>query len=235
MEALEERNAALLERVGGLEETHRKQMEAFEAIHRRELEAVKAENTALHKRIAALESEERKRTDVLERTENFPLPPLGLGILGFLKQRNDVVEITVSSNHYGSTDNLLTEDNNYWMSRNLPNSWIKWTITGGLKAIISSVKIRGLPSACGVKDFIIEGSNDGAIWTTILDSNTWPTTFENFVAQTEELPQPQRPFSIIRLTQTGPKYCPSSSSPGHHLSLTYVDFGGEIVFPATAK
>jgi hypothetical protein len=239
IEELKTENAALLERLSGIGREERKRNEAM-----------KAENAALLARVDELVSEGQKRIDAvkaenaallaifdeLERVEKIPLPPVGLGILRFLKQRDHIVQITVSSHRSGSTNDLLTEDNNSWYSNNLPNSWIQWTISGGLKAIISSVKITGRPSfSFGVKDFIIEGSNDNAVWTTILDSKTCPTTIENFVTQAKALPQPQRPFSIIRLTQTGPRYRPPNSTAGHYLSLTYVDFGGRILFPATAK
>jgi hypothetical protein len=199
-------------------------MEELKERHEQLIRAVKAENQALVARV-----------DEFEPEEKIALPTIGQGILRFLKQRNGLAQITVSSHNAGSTNNLLVEDNSVWYSQNLPNSWIQWTIAGGPKAIISSVKIKGLPSnPSGVRDFIIQGSNDSAVWTTIIDSKTCPTTFEDFVTQAEALPQPQRPFSIIRLTQTGPRYRPPSNN-DHHLTLTYVDFGGKVIFPATAK
>jgi cell division protein FtsB len=228
IEGLKAENSALLERIYRLESGERRWTGALEETLKRQMEAVKAENEALKAENAALLT----RVDELERTEKVPLPPVGLGILGFLKQRHYIVQITVSSQIYGSTDTLLTDDENYWASQNVPNSWIQWTITGGLKAIISSVKIRGvLSERKGVADFTIGGSDDSAEWTTIIDSKTCPTTFEDFVTQAEALPQPQRPFSIIRLTQTGPRYLPGRS-PDHILSFCYVDFGGKILFPA---
>jgi hypothetical protein len=259
-EALKAEGAALWDMFGGFQPKERKPTEMIEERYRRVIGALKAENASLIRRIVGLESEERKRMeelkerheklmdavkvenqDLLARVDEFEpeekiaLPPIGQGILRFLKQRNGLVQITVSSHYAGSTGHLLVEDNSAWYSQNLPNSWIQWTITGGLKAIISSVKIMGLPSNfSGVRDFIIQGSNDNAVWTTIIDSKTCPTTFENFVTQAEALPQPQCPFSIIRLTQTGPRYRPPYNN-DHHLILTYVDFGGRIVFPATAK
>jgi hypothetical protein len=227
-----------------LEESHRSRIEGLEAIHREQMEELKLEIAALRERLAGLEEKhERPKLENSalvatvvepERTEEIPLPPVGLGLLRFLKQRHYIVKISVSSHGAGNTDDLLAEDNTFWRSQSEPDSWIQWNITGGLKAIISSVKIRGYPRACGVADFIIECSNDGDVWTTILDSKTCPTTIENFVTQAEALPQPQRPFSIIRLTQTGPRYFPGHST-DHVLYLTYVDFGGKIVFPATAR
>jgi hypothetical protein len=245
VEAVKRETAALSARLGGLESLEQK--------HGGLMEAVKTESVGLLKRICGLESLERKhgglreavktenavlraRVEDLESRKKIPLPPLGQGILRYLKQRNCIVEITVSSHVDGSTDNLLTEDDSYWASQNLPDSWIQWTITGGLKAIISSVKIRGdmrVPPS-GVKDFIIEGSNDGGVWMTIIDSKISPMTFENCVTQAEALPQPQRSFTIIRLTQTGLRYCPDYPN-RHYLNVSYVDFGGKVIFPETAK
>jgi hypothetical protein len=195
------------------------------------------ETAALVERLGKLESEERKRLESHEQKRGkIPLPPLGQGILRFLKQRNCTVQINVSSHLDGSTENLLTEDDRYWLSMDEPNSWIQWTITGGRKVIISSVKIRGdmRPPLAGVKDFMIMGSNDGAVWTTIIDSKTCPMTFENFVTEAEALPKLQLSFSIIRLTQTGPTYFPGCPEE-HRLYLTYADFGGKVIFPQTAK
>jgi hypothetical protein len=229
----------------------RKRIDSLEQRQGRLIEEVKTENKALLERVGRLESLEQRpgrlleevrtgnralleRVDELEPGEKVPLPPLGQGILRFLKERNYIVQITVSSHFNGGTDNLLTEDDSWWSSGDEPNSWIQWTITSGLKAIISCAKIRGRPPFSGVKDFIIEGSNDGAVWTRIIDSKTCPTTFKNFFTQADALRQPQRSFSIIRLTQTGPRFCPESAN-NHYLALTYVDFSGRVIFPKTAK
>jgi hypothetical protein len=225
----ERANGAFLERLGDLESEEHKQIASLEQRHGKLIKAVKSENIALRERLAELEP----------KGEKIRLPPLGHGILRFLKQRKCIVQITVSSHYGGSTGNLLTEDDTYWASTNEPKSWIQWTISGGIKAIISSVKIRGNINqgnwhASGVKDFIIGGSNDNAVWTTIIDSKTCPTTFENFVTQAEALLQPQPSFSMIRLTQTGSRYCPKNPN-NHELVVTYVDFGGEVIFPKTAK
>jgi hypothetical protein len=59
-------------------------------------------------------------------------------------------------------------------------------------------------------------------------------TFENVITQGEALPQPQRSFSIIRLTQTGLRYCPERPN-CHFLTLTYVDIGGRVISPEKAK
>jgi hypothetical protein len=223
IEALEERNrkwtedvkakiALLLERVGGLESREPKWMETLEATHKKQIErieeAVKAENAAL-----------RERVDGLERREMIHLPPFGPGVLGFLKQSNHIVRITVSSHFLGCADTLLTEDHCGWLSDRMPNPWIQWTITGGLKATVSSVKIRGLVAVpglanSGVTEFVIKGSNDNAVWTSIIDSKSCPMIFENWVTWAEAIPRPPRPFSMIRVRQTGPRYCPEC--PGDH-------------------
>jgi hypothetical protein len=167
------------------------------------------------------------------------LPPHGPGVLGFLKRRNYTVTVTVSSTYLGSTDDLLTDNIDYWISRDVPNSWIQWTIGAGLKAVISSVKIIGGVESTsilrsGVKDFIIEGSNGGALWTKIIDSKTCPTLVEPCVTLGESLSGPLRAFSMIRLTQTGPRYCPKCE-PCHNLALSYVDFAGTVIFPVRTK
>jgi hypothetical protein len=216
---------ALRNRISGLESEERKRVETPEESPRIPIEAIKAESAALLARV-----------DEPERAEKIPLPPVGLRILTFSKQRNDIVKITVSSHNSGSTDNLLTEDDNYWISKNMPNSSIQWTITGGLKTIIPFVKIMGAPSSSyGVKDFVIEGSNDSAALATIIDSKSCPKTIENCVTKAEALTQPLWPLSMIRLIQRCPRYQAGHGRTGHYLSLSYVDFGGKSVFPATAK
>jgi hypothetical protein len=153
-----------------------------------------------------------------------------------VKERDLIVQITVSSHHYGSTDNLLAGDGSWWQTHSRPNSWIQWALPIGIKAIISSVKITGIIwEQRGVRDFILEGSNDSRVWKPIIDSRTCPITVENSTTQGKALPQPGKAFSIIRLTQTGPEYFPSYSGISHHLTLTYVDFGGRIIFSSTAR
>jgi hypothetical protein len=215
----------LWERVEQLEPNGHKRIESLEERHSKWIKAVKSESAAVRERI--------------DLRHKIALPPHGDGILGFLKRRNYIVTITVSSTCLGSTQDLLTESVDYWVSRDVPNSWIQWTIGGGIRAVISSVKIIGavesiwtLPS--GVKNFMIEGSNDGASWTNIIDSKTCRTTCGPYVTLGEALPRRQRAFSMIRLTRTGPRYCPKVPT-CHKLAISYIDFGGEIIFPMTAK
>jgi hypothetical protein len=221
LEAVTRENANLIESVGWLESEERERIESLEHRHGNMIDAVKADNAALGERV-----------DGLEARKKIPLQPLG--ILRFLKQRNYVVRITASSTHEGSTDSLLVDDGHYWASHNVPHSWIQWTIAGGLKVVISSVKIKGSVGHSGVKNFIIDGSNNSAVWTRIFDSNTDPTTGDAWVTQAEPLPQPNGAFSMIRLTQTGPQGRQDGKI-HHTLRISYVEFGGKIIFPAMGK
>jgi hypothetical protein len=199
--------------------------------HERRIAALEAENAGLRARLGPLVSE--------GRVQATPLPPLGPGLLGFLKQRGHPVHVTVSATGAGNPECLFTEDNSEWYSPNTQGSWVQWTIGGGLKAVISCVKIRGRTEKensdlYGVKNFRIEGSNDAAGWTPIIESETCPTTLENWITRGQTVDQAQRGFSMIRLTQTGPAVR-NLGGAYHLLVLTYVDFGGKIIFPATAE
>jgi hypothetical protein len=84
-----------------------------------------------------------------------------------------VVHITASSTKRGSsTDNLLMDEDSYWISNNVPNSWIQWTVARGITVILSSVKFMEHIGHSGVKDSVIEGPNDSPVWTSIIDSKT---------------------------------------------------------------
>jgi hypothetical protein len=255
---LKTQNAALLERMHGLESAEQKRIEALEAIHGKVTNALKAENAALRERVDGLESGERKRVEALEAIhgsligalgadsteepeavgrheseEAISLPPEGPGMLMFLKQNKYTVRVAVSSQGGGSTDCLLTEDASFWHSDNRPRSWIRWTLPDGVKAVVTSVKMIGRIGCSGVKHFVIEGSNDGWRWTCIINSQRGPMTFEDWVTRGEALDGQRRAFSMIRLTQTGPRYAPPFEN-WHHLTLTYADFSGTIFFPERA-
>jgi hypothetical protein len=217
------------------------QMMTLIQLHARQMELMQQLLEAERNRVVALEAEIVRLREALHpavpepRSEVIPLPPAGVGILRFLRESGYIVEITVSATDGGNTANLVAEDATEWFSPNTANSWIQWILPGGLKARISAAKIRGRIGEWGVKNFAIQGSNDGVSWTDIIHSDTAPAPLNNWVTEARALSgHDTQLFSRIRLLQTGLAHYFKGTN-WHHLVLTYVEFGGEVVIPATVE
>jgi hypothetical protein len=130
-------------------------------------------------------------------------------------------------------NHLVDESESEWYSTNAQNSWIQWRVAGGVKVLfcVDRVKIRGRPNCYRVVNFQIQGSNDGELWETIIDSKTCMLNVVDHVTEARVVQGHTglRPFPMIRLIQTGKNI--NSGTPNDHLVLTYVDFGGSVIIP----
>jgi hypothetical protein len=141
--------------------------------------------------------------------------------------------ITVSSHGNGNTANLLTQNEDEWFSQDVANSWIAWTLPHGITFAIESVRIRGRPTSndrFGVVNFAIEGSADNVTWVTIIDSHRNPPSFQHWTSEAVIPAGSSQAFARIRLRQTGKDRRLPALGDRDWLVLTYVDFGGTIVY-----
>jgi hypothetical protein len=181
-----------------------------------------------------IEAHERRIAELEHVRPRSPRSEIvALGLLSSLYVSGHRVEITTSTSQRGSTNNLLTEDNSEWYSTNAPNSWIQWRIFGGIKVVIDRVKIRGRIGDYGVVNFVVQGSLDGEQWLNVIDSETCAPSYRNWTTEAKSSPEtPQLAFPIFRLKQTGICARAPGVAGNDWLVLSYVEYGGKIIYPA---
>jgi hypothetical protein len=171
--------------------------------------------------------------------ERVAFPPSATGMLARLHAAGNFPVIHIPPKGVGNPSDLLTEGDDEWYSPCVPNSSIAWHLPHGIRMAIESVRMGGRrpesrthpADPYGIVNFAIEGSSDNVTWFPIITSERNPPSFHNWVTEARIPREAAAPYPMIRLRQTG-RCCRSDGVAGNdHLVLSYVDFGGTILYP----
>jgi hypothetical protein len=131
------------------------------------------------------------------------------------------------SSNYNSNSrpaNILTFNENYWLSQDDPNPWICFKLNSK-KIFLSGYLFRSLFSTnyCNPKSWKLEASNDNINWILIDKqvnrdwvTHQWIEVY--FPVEAKES------YSYFKFTQTGNSYCNSL-----RFLLNFVEFFGAII------
>jgi hypothetical protein len=210
-----------------------------------ENEEIKEENAQLKNQVQEFKNEKLTQTvqqqnKEIENLKILSPKPLQVnltetnGIISHLKKNDRKPVWLTSSSHDHPVfipENVLEVYDNYWHSKNIPNSWIKFNFKN-TKIAPSKYLIRN-GSRCweySPQGWKLEGSNDGSNWETIHEVRDC----EIFRKKNQEASfscETSQFFSFLRFTQTqenllkfhNPKYS------NHSFLLNFVEFSGKII------
>lgn len=138
--------------------------------------------------------------------------------------------MTYSSRRGGEIDQLLDIQNqsNYFYTQNEPNSWICFEFKK-CRIIPSNYSIRSNSNESNslhLKNWVIEGSVDGEVWTQIDEQINCNSLNGRYYVHTFPLKQSQleQEFKYIRIRQTGFNW-----SNNQYLELCSVEFYGKLI------
>jgi hypothetical protein len=134
---------------------------------------------------------------------------------------NGLIDVIASSVGGGSINNVLKNDDSYWWSENVKNSWIQFDF----KTRSISLKSYSLRSRYGPKSWKIEGSNDMNTFT-LIDQRNNPNDFKpgQYVNQHYYVNGSQDQFRYIRITQGDE----GRHGGDHYFMLERVEFYGSL-------
>jgi hypothetical protein len=114
--------------------------------------------------------------------------------------------------------------NNYWISQNIPNSWICFDFKDKSVFLEHYTLKSGGNGNCYFIQWEIEGSNDCSTWKS-LDGRNAKDLCGNYLVKTYGCSRVNRRefFRFIRIRQTG-----KNSSNYHHLTLCNIEFFGKV-------
>ena len=158
-----------------------------------------------------------------EQDDNF------FGILNGLSNNNlidliqsGLIQITASSDNGNIPNNVLKNDNSYWISNNVQNSWIQFDF----KSTVISLVSYSLRSAYEPKSWKIEGSNDSINFTLIdqRSNNTNDFKHGQYIEKHYHVNGSQDKFRYIRITQGDDGRVAND----HYFYLYRVEFFGDL-------
>ena len=177
--------------------------------HQIEISKIRDENIQLKKEIKEFETDNKKyQTEIDEVNKRgiaFSLNqnPIFNGIFQYVKHlRSDFVEITASSLHEGSPQNVIIYDDEskIFYSQNYENSWLTFHFKKH-KIIPLAYTIKRTDKYAHPVNWIIEGSNDNKNWKEINQQNNCKALNEykpfTFNIDTRES------FRFIKMTMIG--------------------------------
>ena len=154
------------------------------------------------------------------------------GIFSYFREKSNFdEEVQISISSKGSGDPKLLADiectDDYFCTDNKPNSWICFefknhTIIPSNNSIRSNCICSSV--ANHLKNWAIEGSNDGQKWSKIDEQKDNSDLKSKNVVHTFPIKKQDEPFKFIRIIQTGPNWINQ-----YHLEFRSIEFYGKII------
>lgn len=140
-----------------------------------------------------------------------------VGIVAFvLQNENNFIELT-SSDQTAPSNDILKNDNSYWSSEDVENSWIRYNFQR--KVSINQYLLHFGPEETIPSDWKLEGSTNGSEWVPIDSISNYTTGEKKFIFPVHQSPF----FSMFKLTQTN-----KNVGNNNIFCLEYVDFSGMV-------
>jgi hypothetical protein len=160
-------------------------------------------------------------------TDGFPFK----GIISFLTAQcggnvhvNRLVSVSSSSHQHGAPWQVADHGwGGHWASENVRNSWISFDFRN-YRVALSHYTLKSHPGMLNFfREWVIEGSNDGASWLELDNRSTQDLCGASMVRTYPCVSPASTPFRHIRMRQTG------LTTAGHyHLILTNIEFFGQL-------
>ena len=138
---------------------------------------------------------------------------------------SDVISITASSNNWNHCYQLVDYGwNNWWNSKNEPNSFVQFDFKSSLVSITGyTLKSDGY-SGNHLVSWVLEVSDDGSTWDAIDERTNTQDLNGNYIVKTYDCNKRSDRFTrYVRLRQTG-----WNSNGSNYLMLSEIEFFGKL-------
>lgn len=83
------------------------------------------------------------------------------------------VTIDASSTAGGAATDTTDRATTAWLSSNSNNQWVRWKLALGTGLVVKGIDVQNHSNSnYHLKNFVLEGSNDGSSWTLLASNNT---------------------------------------------------------------